>query len=61
MKSICKLSKRELAELLPELCQLEDLKYVCKKCGRLAPQKGQLCKPLPITKHARASTENATE
>ncbi len=48
MKAICKLSKSELAELLPELSVTNDLRFICKKCGRLAAAKKRLCKPLPI-------------
>lgn len=55
MKSICKLTKRELADILPEVCQVQDLKFVCRKCGRLSPQKNRLCKPLPIAKCVTSS------
>ncbi len=58
MKPICKLSKRDLADLLPEICQIEQLKYVCKKCGRLAPQENRLCKPLKIAKFTHSSSKN---
>ena len=63
MKSICKLSKSDLAEFLPQLCEdLPECKYVCKKCGRVAVKKGRLCKPLPITQVAeKASAGEADE
>jgi hypothetical protein len=53
MKSICKLSKKDLARFLPELCsQLQDCRYVCRKCGRVAPKKERLCKPSSLSKVA---------
>ncbi|MEM7477144.1 MAG: hypothetical protein AAF483_19345 [Planctomycetota bacterium] len=51
MKSFCKMSKSELAKLLPALCaELPQCQHVCKKCGRVAVKKDRLCKPTLIAK-----------
>lgn len=51
-KNLCKLCKddclKERFETYLELVQ--DSKYVCKKCGRTAHSKKNLCKPFDIYK-----------
>ena len=61
MKSLCKLSKSDLAKVIPQLCEdLSECKYVCRKCGRLAPGKDWLCKPTSIAKVLRREEEKSS-
>ncbi len=51
-KKLCKLVKDDyLKDELNEYIQLvEDAKYVCRKCGRLAHKEKRLCKPEGLKK-----------
>lgn len=50
-KALCKLSKDQIAALLPKLAaELPDSRYLCRKCGRAAVEKWRLCKPQAIAK-----------
>ncbi|MEM9589055.1 MAG: hypothetical protein AAGA03_17370 [Planctomycetota bacterium] len=51
IKSICKLSKERLSDVLPELAA-ESLHYpyICRKSGPIAASKKRLCKPVAIEK-----------
>ncbi|TVQ04072.1 MAG: hypothetical protein EA381_00695 [Planctomycetaceae bacterium] len=50
-KALCKLSKDQIAWLLPRLAsELPDSRYLCRKCGRAAVEKWRLCKPQSIAK-----------
>jgi len=53
MKSLCKLKKDDLRAVLPQLAAAAaNSPFICKKCGRIAPDKDWLCKPVLISKVA---------
>lgn len=55
MKSLCKYKKDELEAFLPVVAATaNEVRFVCRKCARLAPKKGWLCKPLALKKIATA-------
>jgi len=44
MKTLCELSKKELARHTREIIkERENVIYICEKCARVAPAKKQLC------------------
>lgn len=48
-KAICKWDRGSLEAALPLLVtQIQDAKYVCRKCGRAAAEKKLLCKSVAI-------------
>jgi DNA topoisomerase IB len=58
-KSLCKLSKEQLATILPEFAaELDNCRFVCRKCMRVAPTKKILCKPLSLKKILAAEEES---
>lgn len=58
MKSICKLSKAQLAAELPRLAaEASRSQFVCKKCARVAINKKELCKPQRISEVVSADEE----
>ena len=53
MKTICKLKKDDLRNLLPTIAAAAaKSQFICKKCGRIAPDQKWLCKPLDLHKVA---------
>jgi len=52
LKELCKLKKKELHALLPQLAAAlgDSHLYMCRKCARVAPDKGWLCKPTAVSK-----------
>lgn len=52
LKELCKLKKKELQALLPQLAAALATTplFMCRKCGRVAPEKGWLCKPSAVSK-----------
>jgi len=46
IKTICSLSKKDIEKDFKEICEIvKNPKYICLKCGRIANQKNNLCKP----------------
>jgi hypothetical protein len=57
MKELCKLKKSDLHQRLSEMAQRwDECVYLCKKCGRVAPDKSWLCKPKTMAT-PRSSTQ----
>jgi len=53
-KSLCKLKKDQLAEVLPVLAaEVAESRFICRRCGRMAKAKKWLCKPESIEKISR--------
>jgi hypothetical protein len=53
VKALCKYKKSELEQILPVVAAAGgEVRFICRKCARLAPKKGWLCKPLAIKKVA---------
>jgi hypothetical protein len=53
-KPLCKLKKDQLAEVLPVLAaEVARVRFICRRCARLATSKKWLCKPESIEKIAR--------
>ncbi len=62
MKAICKLSKKELAKVLPSMCRnISQCRYVCRKCGRFAPKRSALCKATSLAKMTKIDSLDADE
>lgn len=47
-KTLCKIKKLLRKDLDEFVKHVRDPKFVCKSCGRVANQKGLLCKPVKI-------------
>lgn len=51
MKTLCDLSKSQIAERLPQMVRdLPQCQFICKKCARVSIHKKELCKPASISK-----------
>jgi hypothetical protein len=61
-KALCKLSKDQIAALLPQLAaEIADSRFLCRKCGRAAVEKWRLCKPQSIAKLLDERADSAVE
>jgi len=61
MKTLCKLKKDQLAELLPELAaELPQATHICTRCARAATDKRRLCKPISLLKLSAKKTNKET-
>jgi uncharacterized protein YjaG (DUF416 family) len=50
MKELCKLKKSDLHDRVAEIAQRwDECIFLCKKCGRIAPEMSWLCKPKKVT------------
>lgn len=45
-KKLCKLAKNDDIDALAALAR--GAKYICRKCGRVSSQKGNVCKPVEL-------------
>jgi len=43
MKTLCELSKKDLAKHAAEIIRSKEIKYICEKCARVSNVKKQLC------------------
>ena len=54
-KTLCKIKKLLKDDPATYIEHVRKPKYVCRSCGRVANQKGLLCKPLKIKDFDKAS------
>ncbi|TWU58764.1 hypothetical protein Poly51_15440 [Rubripirellula tenax] len=62
MKELCKLKKTELQQRVSEITQRwDECVFLCKKCGRIAPEKQWLCKAKSLKARPKPKPDVSTD